>query len=117
MRDPIAWCVCSSRDAPLSFSFFFNPGHYSDPYVLPFTVKERLDLESKFDERVQAAVKYARTIEDFNELIDPRTLARHCLGPEPSLYVLSALDREEKKCKLPWHPGRISFQLFLPLFF
>ena len=102
---------------PFPSFFFFNPGHYSDPCVLPFTVKERPDLESKFDEQVQAAVKYARTIEDFNELIDPRTLARHCLGPEPSLYVLSALDREEKKRKLPWHPGRISFQLFLPLFF
>ena len=64
-------------------------------------MKERPDLESKFDERVQAAVKYAKTIEDFNELIDPRTLARHCPGPKPSLYVLSALDREEKKRKLP----------------
>ena len=81
--------------------FFFNPGHYSDPCFLPFTVKKRPDLESKFDKRVQAAFKYARTIEDFNELIDPRTLARYCLGPEPSLYVLSALDREEKKRKLP----------------
>ena len=80
---------------------FFNPGHYSDPCVLLFTVKERLDLDNKFDERVQATVKYAATIEDFNELIDPRTLARHCLRLEPSLYVLSALDREEKKCKLP----------------
>ena len=49
MGDPVAWCV------------------------LPFTVKERPDLESKFDERVQTAVKYARRIEDFNELIDPRT--------------------------------------------
>ena len=102
MGDPVAWCVCSSRDAPFSFSFFFfNPGHYSDLCVLPFTVKEHPDLESKFDERVQAVVKYARTIEDFNELIDPRTLARHCLGLEPSLYVLSTLDREEKKRKLP----------------
>ena len=64
-------------------------------------MKERPDLESKFDERVQVAVRYARTIKDFNELIDPHTLARHCLGPEPSLYVLSALDREEKKRKLP----------------
>ena len=64
-------------------------------------MKERPDLESKFDEPVQAAVKYARTIKAFNELIDPRTLARHCLGPKPSLYVLSALDREEKKRKLP----------------
>ena len=64
-------------------------------------MKERPDLESKFDERVQAAIRYTRTIEDFNELIDPRTLARHCLGPEPSLYVLSTFDREEKKHKLP----------------
>ena len=64
-------------------------------------MKKRPDLESKFDERVQAAVKYARTIEDFNELIDPCTLACHYLGPDTSLYVLSALDREEKKCKFP----------------
>ena len=68
-------------------------------------MKERLELESRFNERVQAVVEYARTIEDFNELIDPRTLARHCLGLEPSLYVLSILDREEKKCKLPLYTG------------
>ena len=65
-----------------------------------FAVKDRPELGAKFVERVQAAIKYARTIEDFGELIDPRTLARHCLGPEPSLYVLSTLDREEKKRKL-----------------
>ena len=65
-----------------------------------FAVKDRPELEAKFAERVQAAIKYARTIEDFGELIDPRTLARHCLGLEPSLYVLSTLDREEKKRKL-----------------
>ena len=40
---------------------------------------------------------YARTIEDFDELVDPRTLARHCLGPKPSLYVLQAIDREQRK--------------------
>ena len=39
-------------------------------------------------------------MEDFDELVDPRTLARHCLGPEPSYYVLRALEREEKKSKL-----------------
>ena len=83
------------------------PSHFSfilaiilDPCVLHFVVKERPELESGFDKRVQAAIEYTRTIEDFNELIDPRTLARHCLGPEPSLYILSALDREEKKRKL-----------------
>ena len=79
-----------------------------------FAVKEHLELESKFEERVQVAIKYARTIDDFGELIDPRTLARHCLGPEPSLYVLSTLDQEEKKRKLSLHMGS-SYLLFLRL--
>ena len=43
-------------------------------------VKERHELESRFEECVQEAVKYASTIEDFDELVDPRTLAHHCLG-------------------------------------
>ena len=66
----------------------------------------------------QAAVEYARTIEDFDELNDPCTLTRHYLGPEFSLYVLNTLDREEKKCKLPlyirWPPF---FFFFFFLFF
>ena len=80
--------------------------------LLCFVAKKRPELESRFDERVQAAIKYTRTIEDLNELIDPRTLARHCLGSEPSIYVLSILDREEKKRKLPLYRG-----LSLPFFF
>ena len=43
-------------------------------------MKERHELESRFEECVQEAVKYASTIEDFDELVDPRTLAHHCLG-------------------------------------
>ena len=83
-----------------------------DPFLLLyFVAKERLELESKFNERVQATVEYVRTIDDFDELIDPRTLARHCLGLEPSLYVLSILDREEKKRKLPLYMG-LSFPFF-----
>ena len=70
---------------PFPSLFSFILAIIPNPCVLPFVVKERLKLESGFDERVQVAVEYARTIEDFNELIDPRTLARHCLGPEPSL--------------------------------
>ena len=42
-------------------------------------------------------IKYARTIDDFDELVDPRKLAHHCLGPEPSLYVLQTIDREQRK--------------------
>uniref|UniRef100_A0A7N2MTF2 Uncharacterized protein n=1 Tax=Quercus lobata TaxID=97700 RepID=A0A7N2MTF2_QUELO len=60
-------------------------------------LKERLELEGKFKERVQEAIKYASTIDDFDKLVEPRTLVRHCLGPEPSDYVLRAIDREEKK--------------------
>ena len=89
----------------------------SDPFlVLYFAIKERPELESKFEERVQAAIKYARTIDDFDELIDPRTLAHYCLGPEPFLYVLSTLNREERKHKLPLHMGS-SYPLFLRLNF
>ena len=60
-------------------------------------MKERPEFEGKFEEWVQEALKHASTIEDFDELVDPRTLARHYLGPEPSLYILRALDREKRK--------------------
>ena len=93
MGDSFDWCVYPLLFDPFLFFFFFFTWS-------SFSVKERPELEAKFAERVQAAIRYARTIEDFGELIDPRTLACHCLGPEPSLYVLSTLDREERKRKL-----------------
>ena len=94
----------------LSFFFFF----FNFPFTVVFAVKGHPELESKFEERVQAAIRYARMIEDFGDLIDPRTLARHCLGPEPSLYVLSTLDREERKRKLSLQTD-LSCSLFLRL--
>ena len=90
---------------------------FNFPFAVVFAVKDRPELESKFEERVQAAIWYARTIEDFGDLIDPRTLARHCLGPEPSLYVLSTLDREKKKCKLYFPIDLSSFSSFLTSYF
>ena len=41
-------------------------------------------------------MKYAKTIDDFDDLVDLRTLAHHCLGPEPSAFVLRAIAIEEK---------------------
>lgn len=61
-----------------------------------FVVKERLELESKFEERVQEAIRYTSTIDDFDELVDPRTLVHYCLGPEHSHFVLRVICREEK---------------------
>ena len=65
-------------------------------FVFYFTVRDRPKLESRFEERVHAAVEYMSTIDDFGDLVDPRTLARHCLGPKPSYYILRAIRREEK---------------------
>lgn len=79
-------------------------------------MKDRPELESKFEERVQEAIKYASTIEDFDKLVNPRTLARHCLGPEPSYYVLRALKREEKKSKLSRFGKWIVFSFFRLIF-
>ena len=61
--------------------------------------KARPKLKRRYKNRVKNATEYARTIDDFNELIDPKTLARHFLGPEPSPYVLRAIAKKEKsKC-------------------
>ena len=87
----VIWTIISDGDDwetfsdLVCFSLFFY-----------FTVRDRPELESKFEERVRAAVEYASTIDDFDDLVDPRTLARHCLGPEPSHYILCAICREEK---------------------
>ena len=72
------------------------------------TIKEHPKLEGQFVERVQKALKYASSIDDFDELVDPRTLARLCLGSEPSLFVLHAICREEKS-KSFWDKNGSSF--------
>ena len=62
-------------------------------------VKRRPKLKSRYKECVEKAIEYAKTIEDFDDLVDSRTLAFSCLGPEPSSFVLRNLDIEEKKSK------------------
>ena len=61
-----------------------------------FIVKDHLELQSRFEERVHAEVEYTSTIDDFDDLVDPQTLVRHYLGPEPSHYVSRTIRREEK---------------------
>ena len=48
---------------------------------------------------MEKAIEYVRTIEDFDDLVDLRTLVFYCLGPEPSAFILRNLDIEEKKSK------------------
>lgn len=54
-------------------------------------------LKSRYKGRAMDASDYTKTIDDFDNLIDPRTLSRHFLGPEPSPYFLQVIAREKKK--------------------
>ena len=48
---------------------------------------------------MQKAIEYMQTVESWDDLVDPRTLAFYCLGPEPSAFVLRNLEIEGKKSK------------------
>ena len=48
---------------------------------------------------MQKAIDYARIIESWDDLVDLRTLAFHCLGPEPFAFILQNLNIEGKKGK------------------
>lgn len=52
-----------------------------------FSTKKRKKLKSRYKGHIQAATEYVKKIEDFDDLVDPRTLARHFLGPKPSPFV------------------------------
>ena len=43
-----------------------------------------------------------KTIDDFDNLVNPQIFACHCLGPEPSTFILCAIAIEEKsECVFP----------------
>ena len=65
-------------------------------------------LKSRYRSRIKAIVEYAKMIDDFGNLVDPQTLARHCFGLEPSAFVLRAIAIEEK--------NECPFSLLLPSF-
>ena len=69
------------------------------PFVVSLAVKRRPKLKSKYQSRVEKAIEYTSSIESWEDLVDPRTLAFYCLGPDPSPYVLRNIDIEEKKSK------------------
>ena len=48
---------------------------------------------------MEKAIQYAKAIESWEDLVDPRALAFYCLGPDPSTYVLRLIEIEGKKSK------------------
>ena len=67
-------------------------------------MKRRPKLKSRYIERIEKAIKYALTIENWDDLVDLRTLIFYNIGPDPSTYILRLLRIEEKKSKYKPRP-------------
>lgn len=78
------------------YSSLFNFCLHNPVSFLIFAVSNRLELEGQYCERVHATLAFAKDIEDFDDLVDPRHLFDYYLGPEPWRYVLEKIHREEK---------------------
>ena len=63
-------------------------------------MKRQPKLKSKYQGRVEKAIEYVEAIESWEDLVDPRTLAFYCLGPDPSASVLRLIEIEGKKSKV-----------------
>ena len=53
--------------------------------VVSCKVKRRPKLKSRYRQHVKVAIEYEKTIDDFDNLVNPRTIALHCLNPKPLL--------------------------------
>ena len=98
MGNPDLRCVSIS---PCRFNFAnFEALAFANFFVSLFGVaKRRPGLKSRYKERIETAIGYAETIESWDELVDPRSLAFYNLGPDPSPFVLRHLGIEGKKSK------------------
>ena len=84
----------------LPITIFLLPAMFvADSYIFFCAVKRRPKLKSKYTGHVEKAIEYAPTIENWDDLVDPRTLTFYNLRPDPFAYVLRLLSIEEKKIK------------------
>ena len=88
-----AFFYLSVRLIVLASLFFF---FFSFFFLICFAISDRLELEDHYQGRVQVALEFALTIEDFDDLVDPHHLYNCCLGLEPSAFVLKKIAWEEK---------------------
>ena len=111
--------MCRPSVSPFSFFsnsfFFFFFANLFVCYVC--AVKKHPNLKSRYKRRVEVANEYAKMIKDFEDLVDLRTLACHCLGLKPSSFVLCAIEIEEKsKCSFSLSLTWIFLSAFIYLF-
>ena len=96
--------VATEREIPslgASFYLFVKLAVLTLPFsdfslLTCFVVSDRPVLEELYQGRVQAALEFSLTIDDFDDLVDPRHLYECCLGLESSAFVLKKIAHEEK---------------------
>ena len=86
---------CVNIPHRLLIFFRFNWSSITSPFFC--VVKRWPKLKSKYRGCVEKAIEYAKTVESWDDLVDPRTLVFYCLGPNPSSYVLRIIEIEGKK--------------------
>ena len=75
---------------------YFLSYHWNNIYLSIFVTLDCLELEDQHRSWVHAALAFAREIEDFDDLVNPRHLFDCCLGPKPLKYVMEKIRREKK---------------------
>ena len=48
---------------------------------------------------MEKAIEYVLTVENWDDLVDPQTLAFYCLRPDSSAFILRNLEIKGKKSK------------------
>ena len=82
----------------VGFYFFLNLSSLTS-FFFPRAVKRRPKLKIKYQGCVEKVIEYAKAIESWEDLVDPRFLMFYCLGSDPSPYVLRLIEIEGKKSK------------------
>lgn len=81
--------------------------HYLGPKPSPFVLCV-IEIEEKSE---FAAIEYAKMIDDFDDLVDLRTMAHHYLSPKPSPFILRAIEIKEKS-EFPSFPFYYYYYIF-----
>ena len=88
---------------------YFNSSFSNHSLLTCLAVFDCPTLEECYQGHIQAALKFVLTIDNFDDLVDPRHLYKFCLRP-PFAFVLKKIAREKKSM------FDLSF-LFISLFF
>uniref|UniRef100_A0A7N2RB25 Pentatricopeptide repeat-containing protein n=1 Tax=Quercus lobata TaxID=97700 RepID=A0A7N2RB25_QUELO len=85
---------------------FFISGSGWETMFDDLWVANRPLLKEHYQGRIKAALEFALTIDNFNEMVNPCRLYECCLGPKPSTYILKEISREENKMAIRYNKDK-----------